>query len=504
MAQPHPGFLHLPTDITDNILGRVRDLKDLANLAYCHTALHRLVEPNIWRVDAQVRGRPALYWGIEEKDMTVVRKALDEYNKIDARHLLDGTGVQWNMFSRIVANPHDGILGSPVMLAVKSGSLELLELIVDHEAKCSLDVRWCAHPRPACKAEAADLFVGHHDCDPRHCLHPAFPGWDDMVSEGHSYSGHYRLGNDLFGCQTALHWAIWAQRPDMLRCLLQRGLKAGLEPGTERIVTYPACMTSLLHTVIASAERLGVFMAGMLWTSHFNITAAHMSMLEILLDHGANPNLTYELENGQPPTVNESLVKGVYWMERGSILNQLLTWTEDEAARLLIRRGAKWWWPTPAAEDDDRLTRVSFLDTVSLRPLCAVALRHEDPGGAIRMIDFMLDEGGWDGSTQPLTDALLYCLGRFTMDFVTGAFPTTGARDCSSRIALHLISRGAVAHTPQRLEWIACYFPEWAWLSLPNVGVTMPEEMIQKRRAWQEELAKKEGVSLPWILSEYY
>lgn len=467
MAQRTPSFLHLPTDIIDVIIGKIRILKDLANFAYCNTAAHRLAEPLLWHADTQAPGRPALYWGIEKKDVTVIRKALDEYTRLGARHLLDGTDVQWSSFAKRNVHDYQDILGSPVMLAVKSGSLELLELVVNHAAQCSLDVRWCAHPSCPCRSETANQFVGPHKCERLRCRHPAFPTWDGQAIEGY-HPNPYRLGNDLFGCQTALHWAIWTKRPYLLRCLLQQGLNAGLEPGTERIISFPSCMVSLLHTVIASAEKLSLSTWGLPATSDFNITATHISMMEILLDHGANPNLIYDWEPHQPTTYIESPLKVAYWTERGHILNWLLDHEEDEAARFLIHRGAKWWWPNAVAEDDERLQRDSPPDIIGLRPLCVVALRRKNPLRAIGMIDFMLDGSDWDGSTQPLTDALLCCLGRLGRASFGEVYPD--ARDCSTQIALHLIYRGAVTTTPKRLEWIARYFPKWGVRLLLNPG----------------------------------
>lgn len=460
-------------------------MQDLARFACSNSVARWVAGRLLWHRDTQLPRMPALYWGIEKNNLAAVRKALDEYARLGARHLLDGTGVRWGKF--MIIGPYElvgAVPGSPVMLAVRSGSLELLELVVGHEAaRCNLDVRLCLGRGcpPTEESEVVGLFVDHAELFPERWWAsqrlPVSREWGGKsVPIGKPGSLHWHgsgqnaLGHDLFGCQTALHWAVWAARPDMLRYLLDKGARVGLEAGAQRIVTDPECMISLLHTVLASAERFKGFPSVPLGTAGFDILPAHMSMLEILLDHGANPNLIYE------PGPRHSPTKQKYWMERGSVLAQLLRWGQDELAKMLVRRGAEWWWPSPEPTDDYRLG--SARQRTVLRPYCALVERGRPADETIAMIDFLLAEGSWDGSSEPLTDALISCLVRFC-----SCYRDLDRRNTLARVALHLVSRGAVAATPKRLDWIARHFPKWAWDEMVSTsGIEIPTELADKRR----------------------
>lgn len=255
-----------PAEIIRDIGLRINNVQDLANFAKCNKAAYDVAEPELWALDMELPGKPALYWAIENNDLTVAEKALTKYSKHGVRGLLDGTGVAWTTFSWRGGKPAQEAPGSPVMLAVESGSMDMLRLVVSFEAAgCSLNMRCRMWPH------GPDGWCVHDECDPDMCrgrLHfrrPNDPNWEE----------------DPISCETALHLAVWAARPDMLRFLLERGADVGFKGMWQEIRNLRDCRVPLRDTLAGSAERRGI-------EEVEDLDPAHKEMVEVLQEYGVN------------------------------------------------------------------------------------------------------------------------------------------------------------------------------------------------------------------------
>jgi hypothetical protein len=232
----------LPATILRDLAWRIDRLSDMRRFARCSTFTYRVAVPRMWLLDISSPGKPALYYAIEVGDLELAEKALTKYKEFGAHGMLDGTAVQWDTFRWRGRGLAQSEPASPVMLAVLSGSMDMLKLVVTHPAKCPLDVlcRGGRYGKPR-SAPTPEFGYLHHECF----------DWDhefDAAVEITPPLEHTR--NSVQNpCESALHWAVRAKRPDMLRLLLENGAKAGLE-GNEPGPTRSCTMRSLVKMVL--------------------------------------------------------------------------------------------------------------------------------------------------------------------------------------------------------------------------------------------------------------
>ncbi len=251
----------LPADIIYNIAGYVRNFPDFINLASCSKATYSLLQMRLWVMDTQLPGKPALYGAIERDDISLAKTALFRYIQLGARGMLDGSSVQWATFTWKDGYPGDQRPASPVTMAVERGTIEMLRVLVN--AGCSLDMRLCLRP-----VEPYTWYV-HEHCDVNVCRGRYFTDWDSQ--------GLPVWQKGFVRCETALHSAVWAGRPDMLRLLLENGAKVE-GPENDRGEAWE-CVVPLFDTFLAKTQFDGAITCALL-------TPLHLEMQAILAEYG--------------------------------------------------------------------------------------------------------------------------------------------------------------------------------------------------------------------------
>jgi hypothetical protein len=265
--------VELPATILRDIAWRIEGLGDMCRFARCSTGTYTLTMPRMWLLDLPRPGKPALYYAIEHGDLDLAEKALTKYQEAGAHGMFDGSAVKWDTFKWRTGAPAEAESMSPVMLAVESGSLAMLKLVVTHPAKCPIDLR--------CRGGRYDRF-GHPS--PVGYLHRKCIAWNRKFDAAARTSPQLRhLDNgDVYPCESALHWAVRAGRPDMLRFLLKRGAKAGLE-ARDAVDSRSCVMHSLLSMVLRGIHEK--WRAEGCWNAPMDLVDIHM--LSILHEYHA-------------------------------------------------------------------------------------------------------------------------------------------------------------------------------------------------------------------------
>jgi hypothetical protein len=248
-----------PRDILQDISWYISNSADLCSFARCNTTTWAIGEEKLWKRDAVCYGKPALYSAIESNDLLVAEKALTWYTKlkgVNTQGLLDGTAVQWTTFHWKDGTRADNRSGSAVMLAVESGNMDMLKLVVSRG--CDLDMR--------CRAIAWGFAV-HEICSPAFC-------------RCHYYSDDGSRVEGPDSCETALHFAVWNGRPDMLRFLLEAGAEVGYRGRRQETRTPCDCTVFLRDSVLARASKAGFHLS--------SLGPVHTEMLRILAEFGVN------------------------------------------------------------------------------------------------------------------------------------------------------------------------------------------------------------------------
>jgi hypothetical protein len=257
------GFPHrkrpCPRDILQDIAWYISNSADLCSFARCNTTTWAIGEEKLWKRDAVCYGKPALYSAIENHDLLLAENALTWYAKlkgVNTQGLLDGTAVQWTTFHWKDGIRADNRSGSPVMLAVEFGNMDMLKLVVSKG--CDLNMR--------CR-EIAWGFAVHEICSPALC-------------RCHYYSDNGSRVEGPDSCETALHFAVWNGRPDMLRFLLEAGAEVGYKGRWQETRTPWDCTVFLRDSVLARAAKAGFHLSC--------LGPVHTEMMKILAEFGVN------------------------------------------------------------------------------------------------------------------------------------------------------------------------------------------------------------------------
>jgi hypothetical protein len=258
-----------PVDILHRIASFITNSADLCSFAHCNTTTWAMGEEKLWKVDMdrETPGKPALYWAIEHKDLALAEKALAKYTESQALGLIDGTVVRWDTFAWRDGTPANERLSPPVILAVESGSKDMLDLVLEKALAvgCGLDGR-------RERTEGLGGWHVHECCDIELCLGRCF-----------NNSAH-RLWCLLPDppspniCESAMHLAVWKGRPDMLRLLFDYGVKRrGCKEWSDDVSESLACKFRLVDSVNARAK--GKFKQGF---KSFYSHSAHTTIVQIL------------------------------------------------------------------------------------------------------------------------------------------------------------------------------------------------------------------------------
>ncbi|KAK3290922.1 uncharacterized protein B0H64DRAFT_478770 [Chaetomium fimeti] len=264
----------IPTEILNDIARKIPDFRALCTFARCNTLTYKIANPLLWEREVlRSKGKPALYWAIENNDHATITKALDMYASAGATGLLDGTGVDFESFWWADGRGAMKNMLSPAMLAVEVGTLETLRLIVTHPAGCNLNMRrtpgsdsWGTAHLVSCQFKSQHLEVPcrcwlHKECERYTCKR-----WD-------------RIGTfmDFMCCETALHLAIKAQSTAKLRLLLDAGAEL---PSPDDI--WHRCRATTLEELVEASFRGTFAEGGMVHQDMMNIVKAHNERREIL------------------------------------------------------------------------------------------------------------------------------------------------------------------------------------------------------------------------------
>ncbi len=443
----------LPTDLVGDIAERLPP-RSILNLAQTSRAVYHRVKAETWKRDIKLKGIPALYRAIYDGDAELVDEALSAYHEQGADGMLDGTAVQWHTFPKDFCpapqskrekawldTGHPGASGGvlprhaisnfvyapPATLAVRMGNVEVLKRIINHRARVPLDApivkRW----------EHSHRFGYKHPWPKSYFTVEDRPDWCSCRGKGQderyytSSDRRHRLKID-FCDEAAIHLAVHRQEVTMARLLLEAGSVAGLNKGKERYVEWNWKTPTLLHKAVLWLQYAGyesceedMDLAEMMQERPDGGPGSKMvALIKMLLARGANPNIIYP-----PPR----------WFATNFEVFTILHWAlwcgESEAAKTLIRGGADWWWPSGDNADTEWMRRNEYPrfyyeswtiqnyelpNWLEIKPICFVPASRalapmglNDPKTASFTIDVircMLDEGGWDGSPEPLDELI--------------------------------------------------------------------------------------------------